>query len=134
MDFVAPEFKNGKKNVRIQDFLHKVSRMLVSHYMSFRQKFVFNAICTKELETQWALEISAKPNGFILFNFASVEDCSGDLEGPQLYGGHALVLRRSEKRLELRGGPLQSIPIRIRYSNLGLHLRSQSILASMHHR
>jgi hypothetical protein len=68
-------------------------------------------------------------NGFFLFQFLLGENGSKVLEGgPWLIGGRVFILKKWERGLDVRKDLLQSVPMRVRFPQLGLHLWSSNII------
>jgi hypothetical protein len=68
-------------------------------------------------------------NGFFLFQFLLGENGSKVLKGgPWLIGGRVFILQKWERGLDVRKDLLQSVPMRVRFPQLGLHLWSSNII------
>ena len=68
-------------------------------------------------------------NGFFLLQFLLGENGSKVLEGgPWLIGGRVFILKKWERGLDARKDLLQSVPMRVRFPQLGLHLWSSNII------
>ena len=68
-------------------------------------------------------------NGFFLFQFLLGENGSKVLKGGLwLIGGRVFILKKWERGLDVRKDLLQSVPMRVRFPQLGLHLWSSNII------
>lgn len=68
-------------------------------------------------------------NGFFLFQFLLGENGSKVFKGgPWLIGGRVFILKKWERGLDVRKDLLQSVPMRVRFPQLGLHLWSSNII------
>lgn len=76
------------------------------------------------------MEVHSRENGYFFFKFGEEEECNRILQnGPWLFDGRLIVLKRWTEGLELERDLLSSVPIWVRMPSLPLKLWSRDIIS-----
>ena len=97
---------------------------LVGYVLGNKPFYLHLKACVAKLwKPKCSMEVHSRENGYFFFKFGEEEECNRILQnGPWLFDGRLIVLKRWTEGLELERDLLSSVPIWVRMPSLPLKL------------